>query len=378
MDDQPLSGGATLGPYAPPQSAASEVGVEGLVEDLELDDPQLAPRSSDDGGADSRVATKTDLALALALDDPPSPLDPVRQPLHTLDPEDVGASLAPWTPIQTPALTSAVQPLTTLGSVDEAAIVAAEEARVAENNRLERIELLELLHPPLNRPMTRRDTFVFVSAPNMDWMRESIQVRKRKRRKGAAASGGAGGAAATPAPGTAPSTTPRTAKSAPGTARAALATARSDGEGRTPAPGGEMTAAGIAAAALGPVEVSVWRCSIPRRPTPGRPPTIELIKTLHEAAHEIEIRIEAFLQLRREHRAELAALDAAFLIRIPMEELMDMAPSLVQMKTVRNATLRTEMTVAFRANPFFSQFDPLPPPSIFDSHRFSTRRRTSG
>jgi hypothetical protein len=96
-----------------------------------------------------------------------------------------------------------------------------------------------------------------------------------------------------------------------------------------------MTAAETAAAALGPVEISLWRCAISRRPTPGRLPTIELIKALHEAAHEVEMRIEAHLTQRREHRAELAALDAAFLIRIPMEELMDMAPSLVQMKTVQ-------------------------------------------
>ena len=46
-------------------------------------------------------------------------------------------------------------------------------------------------------------------------------------------------------------------------------------------------------------------------------------------------KIEALLQLRRDHRAELDALDAAFLIRIPMDELLDMAPSLAQMKTTQ-------------------------------------------
>ena len=108
-----------------------------------------------------------------------------------------------------------------------------------EQQRLERIEYRALLHPPIDRPTTRRDTFIFVQTPTAEWMRESVVVKRRRRRRKekakAAAGGGAtpgtaasGGVLPTPGvPGTAATATssrpPGTAKSKsskpPGTAR---------------------------------------------------------------------------------------------------------------------------------------------------------------
>ena len=93
----------------PPRSAASPSHAsnedEGLVVDLELDD--------DDNERPERS--------------PSAPLDPVRQPLHTLE---VGAfdGVAPWTDLSSapPATANTAVPLTTLNTYDEeAAAVSA-------------------------------------------------------------------------------------------------------------------------------------------------------------------------------------------------------------------------------------------------------------
>ena len=91
----------------PPRSAASPSHAsnedEGLVVDLELDD--------DDNERPERS--------------PSAPLDPVRQPLHTLE---VGAfdGVAPWTDLSSapPTTANTAVPLTTLNTYDEEAVAA--------------------------------------------------------------------------------------------------------------------------------------------------------------------------------------------------------------------------------------------------------------
>ena len=100
----------------------------------------------------------------------------------------------------------------------------AEAERLLEQQRLERIEYRALLHPPIDRPTTRRDTFIFVQTPTAEWMRESVVVKRRRRRRKEKAKAAAGGGAT---PGTAATATssrpPVSAKSKiskqPGTAR---------------------------------------------------------------------------------------------------------------------------------------------------------------